>query len=74
MTFSWRQAPDLMARLTAAQNAPANLTQDVMTFAGFCGTREALERHVIACEQRALRAAQSRKTHAYWHSMDYVGR
>lgn len=48
--FSWRQAPDLMARLTAAQNHPANVSQDIMTFAGFCDTRAELEAHVVRYE------------------------
>jgi hypothetical protein len=53
MKFSWKDAPDLMARLQAAQNHPGNLTRDVMTFAGFCDTREELESHVLSCEAHA---------------------
>jgi hypothetical protein len=48
--FSWKQAPDLMARLTAAQNHPANVAQDIMTFAGFCASRAELEAHVVRYE------------------------
>ncbi len=51
-TFSWRQAPELMARLLATQNSPAHEHRDVMTFAGFCDSREQLERHVVSCEQQ----------------------
>jgi hypothetical protein len=50
---TWRSNPDLIERLTTAQNSPALANQDVMTWAGLCETREELERHVVACEQRA---------------------
>lgn len=60
---TWKQNPDLMDRLGAAQNklrAPI----DIMTFAAFCQTREELERHVVRYEEqvaeqsvRARRAA-----------------
>lgn len=49
--FSWRDAPDLMARLTAAQNqltAPI----DIVSFAGLCGSREELEAHVLRYEPK----------------------
>lgn len=36
----------LMARLTKAQNRPENQSQDIMTYAGWCGSREALIAHV----------------------------
>jgi hypothetical protein len=49
----FRQHPDLMARLTKAQNHPGNLSRDVMTFAGFCDDRAELLRHVEACEASA---------------------
>lgn len=49
----WRQCPDLMVRLTAAQNHPANIRIDIMTFAGMCATREELERHVERYERAA---------------------
>lgn len=55
MSYSWRDNPDLMARLTTAQNSPALAHQDVMTFAGWAGSREALEKHVLACEERAAK-------------------
>ena len=47
--FSWTMAPDLMDRLTRAQNR--HTSQDIMTFAGMCGSRAELERHVIRYEQ-----------------------
>lgn len=53
--FTWRNAPDLMARLTTAQNHPANENRDVMTFAGMCDSRAELERHVLHCEDAATR-------------------
>ena len=52
-SFSWRDAPDLMARLTTAQNHAAFSNQDILTFAGFMDSRADLERHVIKCEARA---------------------
>lgn len=48
--FSWKDEPELMARLTAAQNTPKNWNRDVMTFAGMCSSRAELLRHVEACE------------------------
>lgn len=48
----WRNNPDLIARLTAAQNHPANIRQDIMTFAGFCDSREELLAHVERAEAR----------------------
>jgi hypothetical protein len=54
--FSWRDAPDLMIRLTTAQNnlrAPI----DIMTFAAFCDSREKLEAHVIRYEAKVAKAA-----------------
>ncbi len=51
--YSWKDYPELMARLSSAQNEGRNLTRDVMTFAGFCESAEALERHVEACEAAA---------------------
>jgi hypothetical protein len=48
--FSWRDAPDLMARLTRCQNQIDN--QDILTFAGFFTDREQLERHVVHYETR----------------------
>jgi hypothetical protein len=54
---TWKQNPDLMDRLATAQNHPANVNQDIMTFAGFCDSREELERHVLHYEARANKAA-----------------
>ena len=51
--FTWRDAPDLMERLTKAQNRAAFSHQDILTFAGFFTERAELERHVIKCETRA---------------------
>lgn len=55
MAFTWKDAPDLMARLSAAQNCID--TQDIMTFAGFFSSREELERHVVVNEARVARMA-----------------
>ena len=49
----WKECPDLLDRLTEAQNSEAFEHQDVMTWAGMCDTRDELERHVVICEQRA---------------------
>jgi hypothetical protein len=49
----WKANPDLMARLAAAQNHPANIDQDIMTFAGFCDSREELLAHVVRYELKA---------------------
>lgn len=54
--FSFVQAPDLMERLISAQNhlrAPI----DIVTFAGFCDSREELETHIRHYEE--LNAAQA---------------
>ena len=48
--LSWRDAPDLMDRLIAAQNHPSNATHDILTFAGLCDSRAELQRHVEHCE------------------------
>ena len=47
---AWRQNPDLMDRLTQAQNA-MRAPIDIMTFAGMCDSREELERHVVRYER-----------------------
>ena len=47
--FSWRDAPDLMRRLEAAQNLHTN--QDIITFAGFFDSRAELEAHVVRYER-----------------------
>lgn len=48
--FSWRDAPDLMDRLIAAQNHSSNSTTDILTIAGFMDSRAELARHVEFCE------------------------
>jgi len=55
MATIWKQHPDLMARLGTAQNHPANINQDIMTWAAMCDTREELEAHVAWYEDRAAR-------------------
>jgi hypothetical protein len=63
--FSWKDAPDLMDALGHTQNAPCNCNIDIMTFAGFCTTREQLETHVRHYEQRetdAMMASIAHKT------------
>lgn len=59
MAFTWRDAPDLMAALTKAQNAPVNSNIDIMSFAGFCESREELEAHVCRYEIRAQNAGEA---------------
>jgi len=49
----WKNNPELMARLGKAQNHPANINQDIMTFCAFFDTVEELERHVRCYEERA---------------------
>jgi exoribonuclease II len=51
MEFSWKDAPDLMQRLIAAQNALVTPI-DIVTFAGFCKNRDELEAHVVRYEQQ----------------------
>ncbi len=46
----WKANPDLMRRLSDAQNA-LERPIDIMTFAGLCDTRSELERHVIHYEE-----------------------
>jgi hypothetical protein len=50
--FSWRDAPDLMERLSRTQNA-LTTPIDIMTFAGFCDSREELLAHVERYETKA---------------------
>jgi hypothetical protein len=58
--FSWRDEPEMIDRLTRAQNGiRANV--DVMTFAGLCESREQLEAHVIACEEKAADYRSSKR-------------
>lgn len=47
--FTWKDAPDLMDRLTTAQNH-LRTQIDIVTFAGFCDSREELEAHVVRYE------------------------
>jgi len=51
--FTWKDAPDLMADLAKAQNHPANVDQDIMSFAGLCSSRDELALHVARYEIRA---------------------
>ena len=53
MAFTWKDAPDLMADLVKAQNSPANIDQDIMSFAGMCESREELAVYVARYEIRA---------------------
>ena len=50
---TWKENPDLMTRLIAAQNSPAHADQDILTFAAFCDDRAELLAHVEHCERRA---------------------
>lgn len=54
MGFSWKDAPDLIARLRSTQNHPANDMIDIMTFAGLTSSREELLRHVEHYEAREI--------------------
>ena len=58
-SFTFLSAPDLMERLIAAQNAMACRGEqiDIVSFAGFCDSREELERHVARYEQPRAEAA-----------------
>lgn len=61
----FRTETDLMARLVKAQNHPANVHQDITTWAGFCDTRTELEAHVVRNEEAAASyVAPSRKRSA----------
>lgn len=51
--WSWKNHPDLMARLTTAQNHPKNIRQDIMTCVGFFDSEAELIRHVEFYEGRA---------------------
>ena len=50
--WSWKQSPELMARLNSAQNHPANSNVDITTYAGFCDSEDDLARHVAHYEAR----------------------
>ena len=51
--FTWKDAPDLMTRLNAAQNSPKNGHIDITTYAGMVSSREELMRHVEYYEAKA---------------------
>jgi len=60
----WKNNPELMARLGKAQNHPANINQDIMTFCAFFDTVEELESHVRCYEERAANyVAPKRRRH-----------
>ncbi len=44
--WSWKDSPELMARLIAAQNSGKHENQDIVTFAGWCGSEAELRSHV----------------------------
>lgn len=44
--WSWRDAPELMARLQRAQNAPKHAFIDIMTIVGFMRSEAELVAHV----------------------------
>lgn len=46
----WKQAPELMAALTDIQNHPRFANQDIMSFAGMCGSGRELAFHVMRCD------------------------
>jgi hypothetical protein len=50
-TWTWKQSPELMARLAKAQNA-IKAPIDIMTFAGFCESEAELARHVEYYEEQ----------------------
>jgi len=56
MAYSWRNHPDLIARLTTAQNHPSNSNIDIMSYAGWCESREELEKHVERYEAKVEQA------------------
>ena len=62
MAFSWRSEPTLMERLRTAQNHVANVNQDIVTFAGYCDSRDELERHVMFYETKAANWTPKRRT------------
>ena len=47
--WTWKNEPDLMARLIAAQNK--NDHQDILTIVGFFSSRQQLEQHVLRNEK-----------------------
>ncbi len=55
--WSWKQSPELMARLADAQNHPRNENQDIMTIVGFFDSEDRLRAHVEYYEARAAKKA-----------------
>lgn len=62
--WTWKDSPELMKRLNAAQNSPANCNVDITTFAGFCDSAEELERHVSFYEAKAAGSKNRRAPEA----------
>lgn len=48
-----KMTDEQLNRLSKAQNHPANVNQDIMTFTAFFKTQEELERHIKHYEDRA---------------------
>jgi hypothetical protein len=44
--FSWKDAPDLIEALTRCQNSKFNANRDILSFAGFCESRDELEAYL----------------------------
>ncbi len=44
--WSWKDSPELMARLIAIQNDGNHEHQDIVTYAGWCGSEAELIRHI----------------------------
>lgn len=53
--WTWKSSPELMARLAKAQNQPANINVDIMTFAGLCNNENELRVHVERYEARCAK-------------------
>ncbi len=45
-TWTWKDSPELMARLNDVQNNPRNENRDISTFAGLCQNEAQLRAHV----------------------------
>ncbi len=48
--WTWKNEPELMARLLKVQNTEKQQAQDIMTIVGFFSSREQLEAHVTRYE------------------------
>ena len=72
--WTWRQSPELMARLTKAQNA-LRTPIDIMTYACWCETEEALRAHVerYEAEVAAKQLRKSRRTQVKPVVAQFVG-